>query len=106
MDSLQTSLLNQKELPLVIEPVQKGMGLQELLGVIKNKKEFFTKNLLKHGGLLFRNFPIENEHDFASLIKQLQLGNFINYIGGDSPRTTNETTNHIRTPVIWAKPWL
>ena len=43
--------------------------------------------LLAHGGLLLRNFPLAKVEDFADVIKHLNLGSFVSYIGGDSPRT-------------------
>lgn len=81
-----TKLINNEEHPLVIEPINKNISLQETLDFIKNKNKEFKEKLLKYGGLLFRNFPITNEQDFSALIKTLELGNFLNYIGGDSPR--------------------
>lgn len=52
----------------------------------KEHNTYFKEQILKYGGLLFRNFPINNEDDFSGLIRSLGTGNFINYIGGDSPR--------------------
>jgi alpha-ketoglutarate-dependent taurine dioxygenase len=78
--------INTKELPLVIEPKNKNINLNESLNLISSNKNYFKEAILKYGGILFRNFPIENEKDFSSLITHLDTGKFINYIGGDSPR--------------------
>lgn len=82
---ITTKFITKEELPLVIEPKQK-MGISEFFDLISLHNDFFKSHLLKHGGLLFRNFPIQDANDFAALIKKLNVGNFINYIGGDSPR--------------------
>jgi alpha-ketoglutarate-dependent taurine dioxygenase len=42
--------------------------------------------LHKHGALLFRGFPLSKADDFTQFIESLNLGQFVNYIGGDSPR--------------------
>lgn len=87
MDQFTTRFITSKTLPMVIESTNQQMTSQEFQSILQENREFFKKSLLKYGGLLFRNFPINNEDDFASLIKNLQTGSFINYIGGDSPRT-------------------
>lgn len=80
-----TKFITKEELPLVIEP-KKNIAFKEFLSLVKHNNNFFKDSLLKYGGLLFRNFPITNENDFAALIEELNIGKFINYIGGDSPR--------------------
>jgi alpha-ketoglutarate-dependent taurine dioxygenase len=74
-------------LPLVIEPEDKTIQLSQLLDILQRDHAFFKQSLLKHGGLLFRNFPIQNEDDFAAVIQSLNTGKCMDYIGGDSPRT-------------------
>jgi alpha-ketoglutarate-dependent taurine dioxygenase len=86
MKSIRTKLITSTKLPLVMEPEDHNITLPQLLDLVRNENGYFRKNLLEHGGLLLRNFPIQNEHDFAAVIHNLQLGNFIDYIGGDSPR--------------------
>lgn len=87
MNQLKTKYITSSNLPLVIEPLNKAItreGIKELL--IQNR-EVLQEALLKDGGILFRGFPIDDEQDFTDLIKTLKLGSFIDYIGGDSPRT-------------------
>ncbi|CUI16910.1 TauD domain-containing protein [Candidatus Protochlamydia naegleriophila] len=86
LDQIKTKLITTEDLPLVIES-RNEMALVDLLDLLTHSNSFFKQNLLKHGGLLFRNFPIHNENDFASVIKALGTGKFIDYVGGDSPRT-------------------
>ncbi len=95
MDEIVLKFIGDKEIPLVIEPKEKGMPLSSLLDLLRTKNEFFKQKLLKYGGLLFRNFPIENEHDFVALIKNLDTGKFLDYVGGDSPR--NKVTEGVYT---------
>jgi alpha-ketoglutarate-dependent taurine dioxygenase len=86
MESVIAKSMNPSEFPLVIEPVDRSITLQSFLTLLRSKNGYFKEQLLKHGGLLFRHFPIQNEYDFASVIHSLQMGHFIDYIGGDSPR--------------------
>lgn len=85
MDGLKESWINEEKLPLVIEPSE-SMSLEKTLQVISSQKHVLRKKILESGGLLFRNFPFSNEVEFASLIRTIDEGNFIDYIGGDSPR--------------------
>lgn len=85
-DATLTKFITKEELPLVVEPKNKNMERQEFFTLLSQNRNYFRQSLLKYGGLLFRNFPINNEDDFAELIKSLDFGKFIDYIGGDSPR--------------------
>lgn len=87
MKEITTRFITKGKLPLVIEPTNKNMKLQDLLELIKGENKYFKQNMLTHGGLLFRGFPINHENDFTALMKSLGLGEFMDYIGGDSPRT-------------------
>lgn len=86
MDKFVTKLITKEKLPLVIEPKDKNITLGVFLDLLKSENKALKQQMLKHGGLLFRNFPVHNEKDFASVIKGLNIGSFIDYIGGDSPR--------------------
>ena len=95
MSDVVTKFITSEKLPLVIEPVDQKMTFNEFKLLLHRNNAFIKKSLLKYGGILFRNFPISNEHDFAAAIKSLQIGNFLNYIGGDSPR--NKITEGVYT---------
>lgn len=73
------------EFPAVITPDNR-LDYQEFLASLKDNKSRIHELLLKHGALLFRGFPVKSPADFASVIETIGLGQFVNYIGGDSPR--------------------
>jgi len=85
-NKFRAKFINDQQFPLVIEPTDKNESFEEFLSQIAHKKEKIQKELLTHGALLFRNFPVKNEKDFSAFIQQLGLGDFLDYIGGDSPR--------------------
>lgn len=107
MDNFITHFITPEQFPLVIEPADKKIAFPSFLELLDKKNAFFKQNLLKYGALLLRNFPIQNEHDFSTVIKHLKTGDFINYIGGDSPRkkitegvyTSTEAPPSIKLPL-------
>lgn len=78
--------ITKEQFPLVVEPKQ-NVSFDVFLEHLKEENSAIRKNLLQYGGILFRNFPIENEADFEAIVQTLGLGKSIDYIGGDSPRT-------------------
>lgn len=86
MDKVKTSFLNEDKLPLVIEPKNPGTTVKDLVNILKEENKFFKDNMLKYGGLLFRNFPTHTIDDFISVMKALDTGEFVDYIGGGAPR--------------------
>lgn len=95
MEHFKTSYLNKDRLPLVVEPQDPKITKEEFFNLLSQEKDFFKERLLKEGGILFRNFPLEGHQDFAKCIKSLDTGAFLDYIGGDSPR--NKITEGIYT---------
>lgn len=87
MEEFTTRTITKEPLPLVIESKNKQMSKELFFDKLKLHREFFKAQLKKCGGLLFRGFPIENDADFAQLIRALQIGELMDYVGGDSPRT-------------------
>lgn len=87
MDKLNKRFINSNSLPLVIEPEDRNISLSSFLSLLKEQNSEIKKDLLKHGGILFRNFPLRNAQDFLEVIYALNTGKFIDYVGGDSPRT-------------------
>jgi alpha-ketoglutarate-dependent taurine dioxygenase len=100
---LKANFINQERLPLVIEPKKPLKDMQEFAALLSQNNGYLKENLLKYGGLLFRNFPVKDENDFSLVIKSLDTGKFINYIGGDSPRTIIKEGIYTSTE---APPWL
>lgn len=86
MDNFITKPLSKNLLPLLIEPKKPIKTFQEFLDSIEGNLPEVKQQLLKHGGLLFRNCPVDSSDKFSKLIEKLNFGHFINYIGGDSPR--------------------
>ena len=82
---MKESFINQKQIPLVIQPTEKTT-LDQLLTYIEKNKEELQNKILKYSGILLRGFPVENAGHFNQIIQTLNLGQQLNYIGGDSPR--------------------
>jgi len=80
------SFLSDSKLPLVVMPSDPNMTYEQFITWLGKEKNALKKALLKYGGLLFRKFPIRNENEFSDAIKALDVGHFLDYIGGDSPR--------------------
>lgn len=87
MEPFTKKFITSQKLPLVIEPYDKSITKEDFFKLLQEKNDYFKKELLKYGGILFRNFPIENVNDFNSTIESLGTGKCVDYIGGDSPRT-------------------
>jgi alpha-ketoglutarate-dependent taurine dioxygenase len=86
MDGVKTSFLNDDQLPLVIEPDSNFATREQVFEFFSKSQEELRKLLLKHGGLLFRHFPLQYAEDFSTCIQRLGTGKSLDYIGGDSPR--------------------
>ncbi len=107
MNQINLSFITDEKLPLVIEPEDKNLSMQTFVEILKGQNKLFKQHLLKYGALLFRNFPIHNEVDFEQAVKNLNLGKFADYIGGDSPRkkikggiyTSTEAPPSIKIPL-------
>jgi alpha-ketoglutarate-dependent taurine dioxygenase len=95
MKGLKERWLNSQQLPLVVEPLDTNISAAEGFSLIAANRSELEAKLLKVGGILFRNFPLHDEHGFASFIKVIDNGSFLDYIGGDSPR--NKITEGIYT---------
>jgi alpha-ketoglutarate-dependent taurine dioxygenase len=107
MKKFKTHFLNDHQLPLVIEPTNPQTKLQDLLEILSTENSYLKDNLLKYGGLLLRNFPVQNADDFADVIEHMNTGRSLDYIGGDSPRnkikrgiyTSTEAPPDIKIPL-------
>jgi hypothetical protein len=71
-------------LPLVIE--SDGMSRIQLLEWIISNKSWLEQALLKHGGILFRGFPIFTPEEFDNFVKTIEPTTRP-YIEGQSQRT-------------------
>src|SRR5205085_2986287 len=74
-------LLEHSPLPLRIEPNVEGVSLVEWA---VDNKSLIASGLLKHGGILFRNFRVGTD-DFARFVRAV-AGELLNYHDRSSPR--------------------
>lgn len=74
-------LLEHSPLPLRIEPNVEGVSLVEWA---VDNKSVIASGLLKHGGILFRNFRVGRD-DFARFVRAI-AGELLNYHDRSSPR--------------------
>ncbi len=95
MDSFTTTFITKQRFPLVVQPKDSTRPLAEQLKAIREHQKQFKEHLLTHGGILFRDFPIQSADDFASVIDAMGTGKCVDYIGGDSPR--NKVKGNIYT---------
>ncbi|MFB2983430.1 TauD/TfdA family dioxygenase [Microseira sp. BLCC-F43] len=72
----------EKPLPLVLEPAIDGV---KLLTWIASNREWLETQLLKYGGILFRNFQIDGIGEFEQCIKTIS-GNLLDYSYRSTPR--------------------
>jgi alpha-ketoglutarate-dependent taurine dioxygenase len=86
MDRVKTFFLDDAQLPLVIEPTSNFSTKEQVFDFLQENQNHLKELLLKHGGLLFRGFPLQDAEDFSACIKNLGTGQALDYIGGDSPR--------------------
>lgn len=86
MEGFKTIYINKEQLPLVVQPSRTINTKAEFFDLVRTNQSFFKEKLAKYGGILFRGFPLETAEDFALFIRHLGTGNFVDYIGGDSPR--------------------
>ncbi|MDA8561879.1 TauD/TfdA family dioxygenase [Gammaproteobacteria bacterium] len=75
-----------KEFPSIITPKYNISNQVDFIDIIKINKCKIEQILLQYGAILFRGFPVNNSKEFSNFIKVLNLGKFVDYIGGDSPR--------------------
>jgi alpha-ketoglutarate-dependent taurine dioxygenase len=73
--------------PLVLSSSNKQhISYSQFLQAIRENIHEVKALLLKHGALLFREFPIHSAKQFSEVVATLGLGKCVDYIGGDSPR--------------------
>ncbi len=73
-------------LPLVIEPVAAYAGTLKLHEWAADHVELISQNVLKHGGVLFRNFDTKNQEDFHRFLDTLGV-ELVQYNESSTPRT-------------------
>ena len=78
-------LIIEENFPAVIT-ARHTLHFKEFLKILEKNQTKISHLLLKNGALLFRGFPVDSASRFSEVIKTLQYGQFVDYIGGDSPR--------------------
>jgi alpha-ketoglutarate-dependent taurine dioxygenase len=72
-----------QSLPLVIEPLNHGMDLSAW---IMGHREWINEQLQRHGGILFRDFPVTNLEEFEKTALALS-SEMAEYVYRSTPRT-------------------
>lgn len=72
--------------PTFIRPRHEKATPATLIKLFTEENTEIRQRLLKTGALVFRGFSLEHADHFQNAIESLKLGEFVNYIGGDSPR--------------------
>jgi alpha-ketoglutarate-dependent taurine dioxygenase len=92
VDPRKTSLVNTSFLaggqsyPLVVEPSAGGLVLHAWM---KDHKEWVRTQLLRHGAILFRNFPVQSTGPFQEFVQALS-DQRMEYVNRTSPRSQVE----------------
>lgn len=103
---MKTSFLNEKKLPLVLEPDERcksGFGREYLLDLCLNHRDYLQEKLLRHGALLLRSLTVLTAREFAQFVRWFSGKQPLDYVGGASPRiklgkgvyTSTEYSPHI-----------
>jgi len=77
----ESTLGDGKNLPLILEPAVEHVDLAEWVG---NNREELGKKLVKHGGFLYRGFPLNSAVDFERVAGAICSELYAEY--GDLPR--------------------
>lgn len=78
-----TPLLSDSLLPLLIQPAVDGINL---ISWVASNRELIASDLLKHGGILFRNFHLLDLVEFEKFIQTVS-GELLEYVDRSSPRS-------------------
>ena len=76
-------LLPDNSLPLLLQPIVEGINLVTWTA---SNQELIATNLLKHGGILFRNFQVRDLAEFEKFIQTVS-GDLLEYRDRSSPRS-------------------
>lgn len=75
-----------EQLPLVVQAqAQDESSLDGLSHWVMDERDWIEEQLLRHGGVLLRDFAINTAQDFEHICRLIDPG-LLNYAGGDSPR--------------------
>lgn len=81
---IRTSFLdNAPHLPLVVEPESDAFNLTDWA---RDNRPWIDEHVLRHGGLLFRGFPVADQQAFESFVAAVTT-KVLNYVERSTPRT-------------------
>jgi alpha-ketoglutarate-dependent taurine dioxygenase len=83
----------EEQIPLVIQPNSAEI---DLISWTDNNQAYIETELLKHGAILFRNFPVKSIRDFEKFAETICPNLFAEY--GDLPRTDEGDKVYGSTP--------
>jgi alpha-ketoglutarate-dependent taurine dioxygenase len=84
IELIKTGFLQpERSLPLVIQPSVEGVNL---VSWVKSNQDFINAQLLKYGGILFRNFKVDGVPEFEKFIQGISP-NLLEYNERSSPRS-------------------
>jgi len=86
MSQFKTKFITKHEMPLVYEP-SRPLQREEFKELVQEELPSIKESVKKYGCVLFRDCPIDGLEDFNETVDLLDIGQKLNYIGGDSPRT-------------------
>ncbi|MBH8561820.1 TauD/TfdA family dioxygenase [Nostoc sp. CENA67] len=78
-----TPLIADNSLPLLIQATVEGVNL---VAWVANNQKLIKKHLIKHGGILFRNFQVKDIAEFEQFIQEV-AGELLEYRDRSSPRS-------------------
>ena len=74
--------------PVVIEPESPAQaGFRELFGLLEEEKDAIVGRIYTHGAVLLRGFGVTDIESFTKIVRHF-ASNLMDYLGGDSPRST------------------
>src|SRR4051794_2321622 len=81
-DLVQMEPMNESGLPLVVRPAVPGVSLASWA---EASRDLISRQLAKHGGLLFRGFEIPRVEEFEQIVRSIS-GDLLEYKERSSPR--------------------
>lgn len=85
---MKTSFINQKQIPLVVEPDERGETLSDTEEIFRLslEQDDLRDKLHEHGALLLRGFQVPDTRAFAEFVRRFSGQIPLSYAGGASPR--------------------
>ena len=96
---IKTSQLNSEQsLPLIVEPASPMHTPADFIAWAGENKTWIAQRLAKHGGLLFRGFPVREPADFEAFNGAMGF-ELMEYIRGNTPRSVVQNKVYTSTEI-------